>query len=291
MEGDPFSVVEAMTIAAFATGCEQGFIYVRGEYPLAHRAAAGAPSTRRGRAACSAQTSWGTASTSTSRSGRGGGAYICGEETAIFNSIEGFRGEPRNKPPFPVQAGVFGKPTRHQQRRDPGQRARDPPDRRTRLRQDRHRRLDRPAALLPVGLRHPARRLRGAVRGHAAADAGHGRRASPPAGRSRRSCSAGRPGCSCGRTSSTCRSRSRARARRRRRSAPASSWSSTTRSTCSPILLRIAAFFRDESCGQCVPCRVGTVRQEEALHRIQVGRSRGGAPTASWRCSRRSAWR
>ena len=58
-----------------------------------------------------------------------------------------------------------------------------------------------------------------------------------------------------------------------------------------PILLRIAAFFRDESCGQCVPCRVGTVRQEEALLRLATERPRGTRRATSWRCSTRSARR
>ena len=103
MEEDPFAIVEAMTIAAFATGCERAFVYIRGEYPLAASALASTRSTRRRRSACSA--------TLDIEIRRGGGAYICGEETALFESIEGGRGEPRNKPPFPVDVGLFGKPT------------------------------------------------------------------------------------------------------------------------------------------------------------------------------------
>ena len=100
---------------------------------------------------------------------QGGGAYICGEETAIFNSIEGFRGEPRNKPPFPVQSGVFGKPTVINNvetlvnvleiLRIGGQA----------YAADRHRGLDRAEALLPLGVRDPAGRVRGALRRHAPA--------------------------------------------------------------------------------------------------------------------------
>ena len=109
LEGDPFAIVEAMTIAAFAVGAEQGYVYIRGEYPLAiarlaecHRPGPierVARSRRRGR---------GFAFDVENR--KGAGAYICGEETAIFNSIEGYRGEPRNKPPFPVEAGLFRSP-------------------------------------------------------------------------------------------------------------------------------------------------------------------------------------
>ncbi len=110
MEEDPFALVEAMTIVAFATGCEHGFVYVRGEYPLAEA---------RVRAAIAGARKAGLLGPNVLGSGfafdievrRGAGAYICGEETALFNSIEGYRGEPRNKPPFPVEKGLFGKPT------------------------------------------------------------------------------------------------------------------------------------------------------------------------------------
>ena len=111
MEEDPFAVVEAMTIAGFATGCERGYLYIRGEYPLAigaaERAIAAGP--RRGLLGDNVHRM--PASRFDIELRRGAGAYICGEETALFNSIEGCRGEPRNKPPFPVQAGLFGKPT------------------------------------------------------------------------------------------------------------------------------------------------------------------------------------
>ena len=99
-----------MTIAAFAAGAERGYLYIRGEYPARGSAwrtrSAGA---RRGPAR--AATSMGAGGRSTSSFGAAPGAYICGEETALFESIEGKRGEPRNKPPFPVEAGLFGKPT------------------------------------------------------------------------------------------------------------------------------------------------------------------------------------
>ncbi len=96
---------------------------------------------------------------------RGAGAYICGEETALFNSIEGLRGEPRNKPPFPVQAGLFGKPTRRQQRRDARQRPRHRPRRRPGVRAA-SARPDRPAPSCSAcrAAVERARRLRGAVR-------------------------------------------------------------------------------------------------------------------------------
>jgi NADH-quinone oxidoreductase subunit F len=102
MEEDPFAIVEAMAIAAFAVGAQRGYVYIRGEYPLAlERIQHAIDETQRA--------GWLSAVTFEVR--KGAGAYICGEETAIFNSIEGFRGEPRNKPPFPVESGLFRKPT------------------------------------------------------------------------------------------------------------------------------------------------------------------------------------
>ena len=103
LERDPFAVVEATVIAAEAVGADEAWVYVRGEYPEAAARVEAA-------AAQAGAAGW-------LRDGlrvqvrRGGGAYICGEETALFNSIEGFRGEPRNKPPFPTTHGLFGRPT------------------------------------------------------------------------------------------------------------------------------------------------------------------------------------
>ena len=101
MEGDPFAVVEAMAIAAMAAGCAKGYIYIRDEYPVARRRIQNAIDQTRDAGPLGVEL----------EVRRGAGAYICGEETALFNSIEGKRGEPRNKPPFPVEAGLFGRPT------------------------------------------------------------------------------------------------------------------------------------------------------------------------------------
>ncbi len=110
LEGDPFSLIESMTIAAYVTSSEYGYIYLRGEYPESHRALHNAIETARYHGYLGQNIlDHGFSFEIEIRSGAG--AYICGEETAIFNSIEGFRGEPRAKPPFPVQVGVFGKPT------------------------------------------------------------------------------------------------------------------------------------------------------------------------------------
>ena len=110
MEQDPFAVIEALTIAGFATGAERGYIYIRGEYPLATERLEHAIAEARGRGFLGEDV-MGAGFAFDIELRRGAGAYICGEETALFNSIEGKRGEPRNKPPFPVQRGVFGKPT------------------------------------------------------------------------------------------------------------------------------------------------------------------------------------
>jgi len=110
LEGDPFSLVESMTIAAYAMGIETGFVYLRGEYPEAERAVQNAIDQAYDRGLLGDDI-MGEGFTFDLEIRRGAGAYICGEETAIFNSIEGFRGEPRSKPPFPVEKGVFQKPT------------------------------------------------------------------------------------------------------------------------------------------------------------------------------------
>ena len=110
MENDPFALIEAMVIASFATGAQKGYIYVRDEYPLA--CARIEQACREAQAAGLLGENPGGGDFSFHiELRRGAGAYICGEETALFNSIEGYRGEPRNKPPFPTESGLFGKPT------------------------------------------------------------------------------------------------------------------------------------------------------------------------------------
>jgi NADH-quinone oxidoreductase subunit F len=110
MELDPFAVVEAMTIEGFATGASRGYLYIRGEYPLAESRIRGAIESARAAGYLGASVA-GSNFAFDIEVRRGAGAYLCGEETALFESIEGKRGEPRNKPPFPVEFGLFGKPT------------------------------------------------------------------------------------------------------------------------------------------------------------------------------------
>ncbi|MGA2812748.1 MAG: NAD(P)H-dependent oxidoreductase subunit E [Candidatus Acidiferrum sp.] len=110
MEGDPFALLEGLTIGGLVTGARQGYIYLRGEYPLAaERVQEAIDSANKN--GLLGENILGSGLQFTVEIRRGAGAYICGEETALFNSIEGYRGEPRNKPPFPTQAGLFRQPT------------------------------------------------------------------------------------------------------------------------------------------------------------------------------------
>jgi NADH-quinone oxidoreductase subunit F len=110
MEGDPFAVLEGMTIAGFVTGARHGYIYLRAEYPLAAARMQFAIESAN-KAGFLGDNILGRGLQFSIEIRRGAGAYICGEETALFNSIEGYRGEPRNKPPFPTQSGLFRQPT------------------------------------------------------------------------------------------------------------------------------------------------------------------------------------
>lgn len=110
MEHDPFALVEAMTIAAVTTGASKGWVYIRGEYPLATSRMVNAIAQARDEGLLGHDLS-GSGQSFDIEVRRGAGAYICGEETALFASIEGFRGEPRNKPPFPTTNGLFDQPT------------------------------------------------------------------------------------------------------------------------------------------------------------------------------------
>jgi NADH-quinone oxidoreductase subunit F len=273
MEQDPFSLIEAMTIAGFATGCERGYLYIRGEYPLARERLEGAIAEARARGYLGEDV-LGHGFEFDIEVRRGAGAYICGEETALFNSIEGKRGEPRNKPPFPVQAGLFGRPTvvnnvetlvnvleilhvGGQAYAEVGTEGSTGP------------RLfclsghvERPGLYeLPFGatLRELLQRA-GGVRG--------GRRLQAVL-------LGGAAGSFVGPDQLDLELSFEAT-----RAAGTTLGSGVVMvfdetADIGDALLRIARFFRDESCGQCVPCRVGTIRQEELLHRLLGGGRRG----------------
>jgi NADH-quinone oxidoreductase subunit F len=276
MEDDPFSVIEALTIAGFATGAERGFLYIRGEYPLATERLEGAMSDARRH---------GYLGDDVMERGfrfdielrRGAGAYICGEETALFNSIEGKRGEPRNKPPFPVTHGAFGKPTAINNvetlvnvlpimELGAAAYARIGTEGSTGPRLfclSGH--VERPGVYEhPHGITlAEAIEIAGGVRGGNALKAvllggAAGGFVGPDRLDARLTFEDARAG---GYTLG---------------SGVVMVFDEDTDLV--DLCLRIARFFRDESCGQCVPCRVGTVRQEEALHRLVSGRTLG-SPT------------
>ena len=283
MEGDPFALVESMTIAAFATGCSIGYVYIRGEYPLAITRVQNAIEQARTRGLLGDDIMGRGVSGAVPFNfdieiRKGAGAYICGEETAIFNSIEGARGEPRNKPPFPVQSGVFGKPTVINN-------------------------VETLVNVLPIVLEGGAAYaaigtdqstgpklfcLSGAVRRPGVYEV--------PFGVTLRQLLEMAGGVPAGRTIKAVMLGGAAGVFVRPdeldipltfegvRAAKATLGSGVIlvfddTVDMADIVLRIAAFFRDESCGQCVPCRVGTVRQEEALYRLTSGRTRGGIST------------
>lgn len=110
LEGDPHAIIEAMTIAGYTIGSHQGYVYVRAEYPIA---------VSRLQIAIEQAREYGLLGKNILQSGfdfdieirLGAGAFVCGEETALMTSIEGNRGEPRPRPPFPAIKGLFGKPT------------------------------------------------------------------------------------------------------------------------------------------------------------------------------------
>ena len=273
MEQDPFSVIEALTIAGYATGAERGFLYIRGEYPLAtERLEHAIAEARRHGYLGSDVMERGFAFDVELR--RGAGAYICGEETALFNSIEGKRGEPRNKPPFPVTHGVYGRPTAINNVET----------------------LINVLPILELGSEAYAEigtegstgpRLfclsghverpgvyeyaHGVTLGDVIAAAGGVRGGKAPKAVLLGGAAGGFVG------------PDRMDAKLTFEDARAGGY--TLGSGVVMVLdedtdlidlcLRIARFFRDESCGQCVPCRVGTVRQEEALHRLVAGRPLG----------------
>jgi NADH-quinone oxidoreductase subunit F len=266
MEDDPFALVEAMTIAGLATGAEKGFLYVRGEYPLAAERLGHAIDAARARGLLGKDV-MGRGLAFDIEIRRGAGAYICGEETALFNSIEGFRGEPRNKPPFPVEVGLFGKPTcvnnvetlvsaldvitlgaaAYAAIGTAGSTG-------TKLFcVSGH--VERPGLYeVPFGTRldhlldlaggvRGRKKLRTILLGGAAGAFIRPEEIATPLTFE----DARRIGATIG-------------------SGVVLVLDETT--DLWPMLARIAAFFRDESCGQCVPCRVGTVRQEEMIARL-----------------------
>ena len=111
MEGDPFTLLEGMTIAALAVGATQGYVYLRSEYPDAGDHPAAPPSRTRATSGWLGVDVLGSGRAFDVHVRMGAGAYICGEETSMLDSLEGKRGMVRAKPPLPALEGLFGKPT------------------------------------------------------------------------------------------------------------------------------------------------------------------------------------
>ena len=110
LEGDPHSIIEAMAICGYAIGAQRGYVYVRAEYPIAvHRLQVALDQARE--YGFLGNDIFGTGFAFDIEIRLGAGAFVCGEETALIKSIEGNRGEPRPRPPFPANKGIFGKPT------------------------------------------------------------------------------------------------------------------------------------------------------------------------------------
>jgi NADH-quinone oxidoreductase subunit F len=275
IEGDPFALIEALTIAGFATGSEHGFVYLRGEYPLAHERLRDAIEQARA-AGLLGDDVMGSGVRFDVELRRGAGAYICGEETALFNSIEGKRGEPRNKPPFPVTHGVFGKPT-----------AINNVETLVNVLEILRIGADAYAATGTEGSTGPRLFcLSGDVERPGVYEYDHGvtlREVIEAAGGVR---GGGPPkavllGGAAGGFLGPDMLDVRLTFEDAREggytlgSGVVMVFDGSTDLV--DLCLRIARFFRDESCGQCVPCRVGTVRQEEALYRLVAGTTIGSA--------------
>ena len=110
LEGDPHSVLEAMAICGYCIGASKGLIYIRAEYPLAvHRLKIAISQARE--YGLLGNNIFGTGFNFDIELRYGAGAFVCGEETALIHSMEGLRGEPTIKPPFPAESGFRGKPT------------------------------------------------------------------------------------------------------------------------------------------------------------------------------------
>jgi NADH-quinone oxidoreductase subunit F len=271
MEGDPFAVIEAMTIAAYATGCEHGYIYVRGEYPLAQQRLEHAIAQAHERRFLGPDVLGGGFAFDVEVR-KGAGAYICGEETAIFGSIEGYRGEPRNKPPFPVVEGLFRQPTVVNNVET--------------LVNVLDIVLEGGPAFAALGTEKSTGPklfcVSGAVASPGTYEVPFGTTlrellelAGGVTGNLRAVLLGGAAGMFVTPDDLDLRLTFEDARELGVTLGSGVALAIDDRVDLGRLLMVIAAFFRDESCGQCVPCRVGTVRQEEALARLLSGRTRG----------------
>ena len=274
LEEDPYSSVEAMLIAGLCVGSAKGYAYIRGEYALATRCLATAIEAARERGYLGDDV-LGTGQPFDIEIRRGGGAYICGEETSLFNSLEGLRGEPRSKPPFPVQVGLFRKPT---------------------LINNVETLVNVPPLLLMGGAEFAKLGAPGLTGTRLFCLSGHIARPGVyevPGGTTLRALLDLAGGVPAGRTLQTVLMGGAAGAfvPLEHMDTPlipgALAPLGLTTGSGSVIVFDdtaemwevtrlLAEFFAEESCGQCVPCRVGTKRQVEILHRFTLGQGRAG---------------
>jgi formate dehydrogenase iron-sulfur subunit len=166
IEGDPFTLIEGMTIAAHAVGATEGYIYLRSEYPAAIAVLRRAIDIAYARGYLGAGIQ-GSDLSFDLEVRVGAGAYICGEETSMLESLEGKRGEVRAKPPIPALQGFFGRPHRRQQRPHPRGRPDDPRRRRRGVCRARRRSFARHSGVPTGRQRRPGRHRRGRLRRHA----------------------------------------------------------------------------------------------------------------------------
>jgi NADH-quinone oxidoreductase subunit F len=265
MEGDPFAVVEALAIGALVVGADRGWIYVRGEYPDAQG---------RLEHAVEAATAAGWLDHVRIEVRAGAGAYVCGEETALFRSIEGHRGEPSQKPPYPNQVGLFGRPTavnnietlaavldvlttggaEYAALGTPGSTG-------TKL-------FSISGAIADPGVYEvPMGTSLGDLIGLAGGISGSGTIGAVLLG--------GAAGSFAGPDDLDVPLSFEGAADRGLTLGSGGVVVFDDTTDFGPVVRRIARFFAEESCGQCVPCRIGTVRQHEALVRLGSGAPMG----------------
>jgi NADH-quinone oxidoreductase subunit F len=259
MESDPFAVMEGLLIAAVATGATHAWLYVRAEYPTAIAAL---------RTAAAQVDAAGLAGGVQIEFRIGAGAYICGEETALFASIEGYRGEPRQKPPFPTTHGLFAQPTAINN-------------------------IETLVATVDVLSRGAAAFTAAGTEGSTGTKlfSISGSVDTPgvyevPFGTSLGDLidmaggnTGGIGAILLGGAAGTFVTSDDLDLKLSLEDAAATGATLGSGAVVvfddhtdfGPVVRRIAGFFRDESCGKCVPCRVGTVRQEEALIRLGTG--------------------
>jgi NADH-quinone oxidoreductase subunit F len=277
MEEDPYALVEALTVMGYACEAAHGFIYIRGEYPLAEARLRHAVAQARARGFLGSDV-MGKGFAFDIEVRRGAGAYIAGEETALINSLEGKRAEPRNKPPFPAQSGLFGKPTAVNNVE-------------TLLSVLEILRVGGPL-FASVGTENSTGTRLFCLSGCVARpglyeydfgvtlgeviDAAGGVRDGRPL---RAVLLGGAAGSFVG--PSALDMPLTFEAVRAAGTTLGSGVVLVLDDTVDVVALlrRITQFFRDESCGQCVPCRVGTVRQEELVARLSAGSPLGGMAT------------